>query len=109
MMIFHMLHRISNSSMGFYGACKSKTGQLRTGNRLLGLKVKKIFFCFLQICKQNCNLLKFYSAKYSLYVRAYDWFLFYNSIQCSEFKFQPQASLPLSGHVRLLSLGHVRP
>ena len=36
---------------------------------------------------------------YSLYIRAYDWFMFYNYIQCLEFTFQPQT--PLLGHVRL--------
>ena len=33
----------------------------------------------------------------------------YNCILLSEFRFQPQTSLPLVGHVHLLSLGHIRP
>ena len=45
---------VSHASPHFqrhYGTRKSKTGKLRTGNRFLGLKVKQIFVCFLQIYK----------------------------------------------------------
>ena len=46
---FRKYDDVSHASPHFqrhYGACKSKTGKLRTGNRFLRLKVKHILFCF---------------------------------------------------------------